>query len=136
MGEDVTEYIGIAADEPKRLLQLNDRKISLLARYGYTENMAKKLCEKYNLLSPIYRTSERNGCWFCPNCRIKDFVMLRKRHPELWGELERLSHTPNLCFYGFKWGKTVQEVEKEMDKYDKKQRNIEIFNNLQLKLWL
>ena len=62
--------------------------------------------------------------------------MLRKRHPELWGELERLSHTPNLCFYGFKWGKTVQEVEKEMDKYDKKQRNIEIFNNLQLKLWL
>lgn len=62
--------------------------------------------------------------------------MLRKRHPELWGELERLSHTSNLCSYGFKWGKTVQEVEKEMDKYDKKQQNIEIFNNLQLKLWL
>ena len=136
MGEDVTEYIGIAADEPKRLLRLNEREISLLAKYGYTEAMAKELCEKYNLLSPIYRTSKRNGCWFCPSRRIKDFAMLRKRHPELWGELERLSHTPNLCSYGFKWGMTVQEVEKEMDKYDKKQQNIEIFNNLQLKLWL
>lgn len=134
---NVVQYVGIAADEYKRLARLKGQnKISLLARYGYTENMAKKLCEKYNLLSPIYRTSERNGCWFCPNCRIKDFVMLRKGHPELWGELERLSHTPNLCSYGFKWGKTVQEVEKEMDKYDKKQRNIEILNNLQLKLWL
>lgn len=135
---NVVQYIGIAADEHKRLARLKGQnKISLLARYGYTENMAKKLCEKYNLLSPIYRTSERNGCWFCPNCRIKDFAMLRKRHPELWGELERLSHTSNLCSYGFTWGgRTVQEVEEEMDKFDKKQQNIEIFNNLQLKLWL
>lgn len=134
---NVVQYIGIAADEHKRLARLKGKnKISLLARYGYTESMAKELCKKYNLLSPIYGTSERNGCWFCPNCRIKDFAMLRKRHPELWGELERLSRTPNLCSYGFKWGMTVQEVEKEMDKYDKKQRDIEIFNNLQLKLWL
>lgn len=134
---NVVQYVGIAADEHKRLARLKGQnKISLLARYGYTESMAKDLCEKYNLLSPIYRTSERNGCWFCPNCKIKDFAMLRKRHPELWSELERLSHTSNLCSYGFKWGMTVQEVEKEMDKYDKKQRDIEIFNKLQLKLWL
>lgn len=41
MGKNVTEYIGIAADEPKRLQRLNDRKISLLSKYGYTEEMAK-----------------------------------------------------------------------------------------------
>lgn len=134
---NVVQYLGIASDEHKRLARLKEEnRISLLAKYGYTESMAKELCRKYNLLSPIYETSERNGCWFCPNCRIKDFAMLRKRHPQLWSELERLSHIPNLCSYGFKWGKTVWEVEEEMNKYDKKQQDIEMFNNLQLKLWL
>lgn len=40
---------------------------------------------------------------------------LRRNHPELWAELVELSHTPNLCSYGFKYGLTVQEVEKRMN---------------------
>lgn len=31
------QYIGIAADEPKRLERLTDNKISILAKEGYTE---------------------------------------------------------------------------------------------------
>lgn len=65
---DFIQYIGIATDEPKRLKRLeNTNKISLLAKYGYTEQMAYDLCEKYGLLSPIYSFSKRGGCWFCPN---------------------------------------------------------------------
>ena len=33
-------------------------------------------------------------------------------------ELEALSHTPNLCSYGFRYGKTLQEVEREMYLHD------------------
>lgn len=83
--------------------------------YGYTEQMAKQLCATHGLLSPIYTTGTRGGCWFCPNCKIQHFVNLRRNHPELWAELVELSHTPNLCSYGFKYGLTVQEVEKRMN---------------------
>lgn len=62
------QYVGIAADEPARLTRLDGtNKISLLAEYGYTEQMAYDLCSKYDLLSPIYKYHKRGGCWFCPN---------------------------------------------------------------------
>lgn len=36
---DFIRYVGIAADEPKRLERLNGtNKVSLLKRYGYTTN--------------------------------------------------------------------------------------------------
>lgn len=38
---NIVQYIGIAADEPRRLAKLTENKISLLAKYGYTEQMAK-----------------------------------------------------------------------------------------------
>lgn len=112
---NIVQYIGIAADEPRRLARLSGNKISLLAKYCYTEQMAKQLCCDNGLLSPIYATGTRGGCWFCPSCRLEQFVNLRRNHPELWIELVELSHTPNLCTNGFKYGLTLQELEKQMD---------------------
>ena len=116
---EVVQYVGIAIDEPKRLARLSKKgnidKVSLLAKYGYTEEMAKKKCLEYGLLSPIYRGWNRGGCWFCPNVKIKDFAKFKIAHPELWQELIRLSKTPNLCSYGFKYGKTVQEIDERID---------------------
>lgn len=55
---DIVQYVGIAIDEPKRLARLKQEgktsQISLLAKYGYTEDMAKTKCLEYGLLSPIY----------------------------------------------------------------------------------
>lgn len=52
---DIVQYVGIAIDEPKRLERLDGtNKVSLLAKYGYTEEMAKAKCIEYELLSPIY----------------------------------------------------------------------------------
>ena len=71
--EQVTQYIGIAIDEPKRLERLRDKKptrISLLEKYGYTEKMAFELCEKYGLLSPIYNFAPRGGVLVLPKCEI------------------------------------------------------------------
>lgn len=113
--DKVVQYIGIAKDEPNRLERLDGvTKISLLDKYGFTEAMARQKAVEYELLSPIYQSGSRNGCWFCPNCSIRQFGRFRKAHPDLWSELVRLSHTPNLCSYGFKYGKTVQEVEKRI----------------------
>lgn len=124
--ENVIQYIGIAKDEPNRLGRLDGvKKISLLDKYNYTEAMARQKAEEYGLLSPIYSTGSRNGCWFCPNASIKQFGRFRKAHPDLWAELVQLSHTPNLCSYGFKYGKTVQEVEKLIDWND---RQLKLFD--------
>lgn len=119
--EECTQYIGIAVDEPKRLARLKNNQISLLAKYGYTEQMAMELCRKYDLVSPIYESGTRGGCWFCPNARIATFAQFRQAHPDLWHELEILSHTDNLCSKGFKWGLTLQEVNQKIDNYIKKQ---------------
>ena len=36
-GKKIIQYIGIAADEPRRLKRLDDTHISLLNKYHYTE---------------------------------------------------------------------------------------------------
>ena len=108
---NIVQYVGIASDEPKRLARLKEGQVSLLDKYGHTEDMAKAKCLEYGLLSPIYENGNRGGCWFCPNVRIKDFAKFKLAHPDLWDELLRLSLTPNLCSYGFKYGKTVQEID-------------------------
>lgn len=112
---NIIQYVGIATDEEKRLQRLKNNQISLLAKYGYTEQMALELCKEYGLLSPIYEKSKRNGCWFCPNCTYKEFAIFRQEQPHLWNELKELSKTPNLCSYGFKWGKTFEEVEEKIE---------------------
>ena len=112
----IVEYIGIAQDEPARLGRIDGvNKISLLDKYGYTEATPRAKAEEYGLLSPIYQSGRRNGCWFCPNRPIKQFGIFRKAHPDLWAELVKLSHTPNLYTYSFKDGMTVQQLEARLD---------------------
>lgn len=115
---DIIQYVGIAYDEPIRLARLKPNQISLLAKYGYTEKMAFAMCENAGLLSPIYSNRTRGGCFFCPSARLKEYIYLRKHHPQLWHKLRELSQTPNLCSYGFKYGKTLQEVEQQMDRLE------------------
>ena len=62
--KNLIQYVGIAIDEPKRLARLESNKVSLLAKYKYTEQMALELCKKYNLLSPIYDYTNRGGVGF------------------------------------------------------------------------
>lgn len=95
--EEYTQYIGIAIDEPERLERLRGtNRISLLEKYGYTEQMAFELCKKYELLSPIYDFAPRGGCWFCPNARYAELKHLRTNHRELWDKLLKLEERDDL----------------------------------------
>ena len=82
--KNITQYIGIAADEPNRFHNLTDRKQSPLVEHNVTEAEAREICEKLDLLSPIYTQSERGGCWFCHNQRVNQLRLLRKQYPEYW----------------------------------------------------
>lgn len=120
---DIVQYVGIAQDEQGRLARLKKHQISLLAKYGYTESMAMLKCEEYNLVSPIYNLSARGGCWFCMNCKLTGYLHIRRNHPHLWNALRQLSKTSNLCSYGFKYGKTLQQVEKDMNALEWRQKH-------------
>jgi len=37
-----------------------------------------------NLLSPIYTTTTRGGCWFCPNQTINQLRYLYHNYPDYW----------------------------------------------------
>lgn len=121
---DVIQYVGIAADETERLERLNGtNKRSLLAQYGYTEEMAKELCKKYGLLSPWYDFGVRGGCWFCPSTPIWEFAHIKIRHPELWAELEQLSHEQNTVSQCFRYTKTFAEINAKVDDVIKNRRD-------------
>jgi len=112
-GKNYIQYQGIAIDEPKRLIKMHARKntISILERYKYTEIMAKRLCLKYGLLSPIYKTSNRGGCWFCPNKSKNELRELRNNHRTLWNNLLELEKAPNKTYDTFAYGKRYSDME-------------------------
>lgn len=115
LGEETIQYIGIAEDEPRRLARLDKNKISLLAKYHYTEEMAKELCKKYDLLSPAYEYTKRGGCWFCPNMREPEKKHLREYHREKWDKLIELEQIPNKIgdIFNILTGESIQETEKQ-----------------------
>lgn len=78
------QYIGIAADEPARFHNLQDKKRSPLVEAGWTESMCRDWCQQNDLLSPIYTTATRGGCWFCHNQGVEQLRILRKTYPEYW----------------------------------------------------
>ena len=81
---DGVQYIGIASDEPNRFHNLTDKKRSPLVEAGWTEQMCREWCVENDLLSPIYTTATRGGCWFCHNQGIDQLRLLRKNYPEYW----------------------------------------------------
>lgn len=95
--ENVCEYIGIAYDESlryDRLIKKNTDKItyrSILFENKITENEAFKICEAYNLISPVYQGGGfRGGCWFCVKQSMADLFELYKKYPSYFAELMAL----------------------------------------------
>lgn len=109
------EYVGIAVDEPKRLERLLKKpNVSApLADFNITEAEALELCRETFLLSPIYATHKRNGCWFCHNARLADMKRLYSNHPDLWAELRTMQSS---AWNGFTKRNTIFDLEKRFEK--------------------
>lgn len=87
----------------------------MLAKYGYTERMAHDLCVSFGLLSPIYQFATRNGCWFCPNASCAEYMRVKRRHPDLWGQLRKLAQSDNVATPYFKYNKTFTDIDNDID---------------------
>ena len=106
------QYIGIAVDEPNRLLRLDrSRQVSLLEKYKFTEQDAKELCAKAGLLSPVYAFSDRGGCWFCPNAKRQELRHLYDQHPELWNRMLDLQSLPGKVSEKFNRTQSFSDID-------------------------
>lgn len=113
----VVQYVGIAADEPIRLERLDGiTKISPLAAIGWTEADCRKWCEENDLLSPIYTTATRGGCWFCHNQGIDQLRQLRRNYPDLWALLMKWDKDSPVSFHPD--GHTVHDFDRRFQMED------------------
>lgn len=114
---NVIEYIGITADEPLRFSTLNVNKISLLKKYEITQKESRNICEIKGLLSPVYKYTTRQGCWFCPNARVRDLARIKKTYKNYWEALADLSKVENTISRYFKYNLSFDEVEDQLNRY-------------------
>lgn len=82
---NIVQYLGIAADEPERIKKHDKPGFKMpLVEIGWDETYCRQWCEERELLSPIYTTATRGGCWFCHNQGVDQLRLLRKNYPDLW----------------------------------------------------
>lgn len=84
---NIIEYLGIAADEPGRFGQLNEKKRAPLVEFGIEEDLCGLYCQYNDMLAPAYETSCRDGCWFCHNQGVDQLRLLRRNWPDHWALL-------------------------------------------------
>ena len=113
----VVQYLGIAADEPERIARHTRPGIVLpLVDLGWDEATCRQWCELNDLLSPIYTTADRGGCWFCHNQGIEQLRLLRKNYPDLWALLLKWDADSPITFKPL--GRTVAHFEKRFQMED------------------
>lgn len=115
--KNIVQYLGIAADEPERIKRHSvPGKILPLVDIGWDEAYCRKWCEENDLLSPIYTTSTRGGCWFCHNQSVDSLRLLRKDYPELWNLLLKWDNDSPTTFKAD--GRTVHDYDKRFQAED------------------
>lgn len=128
---DIVQYIGIAADETKRIpYQLEIGNKLPLVDYGMTEEKARAYCESLGILSPAYKHHKRLGCWMCHLQCKKDLSFLKDNYKDLYQkllDLEKDSETYfkiggiekwlNKCRAKYKQEK--EQLQKQFDYEDK-----------------
>lgn len=120
LNTEYLEYVGIAADEPQRLASMHQKgQISLLEKYGLTEQDAIRLASEYGLLSPIYTHFKRSGCFFCPNASKEQLRYLYFEHPKLYQKLLALEQVPGKVCDTFCFGKSYQTYAQMFQKEGK-----------------
>jgi len=102
---EVIEYVGIAADEPKRIRDKNYP----LVEWEWTEADCLQYCyDKGFDWGGLYELFGRVSCWCCPLKNLDELRKLRKHFPDLW---EKLLDWQSKTWRKFKADYSVQELE-------------------------
>ena len=135
--KDVVKYIGIAADEPKRHMNIPANVKHPLFDWGITEKMALQTCYKHGFTwGGLYETFKRVSCWCCPLQPIGELRKLYHEYPALWQKLKEMDNRSIRQFcnvYGggkFRADYSVQQLEEKFQREDYlKKISITLFND-------
>lgn len=115
LGDDYMHYIGIAADEPKRL-RPDPRKTYPLADWGIIEAAALEYCYDRGFdWGGLYNHFNRVSCWCCPLKNLRELKTLWKYYPDLWAELRKMDER---AYNRFRVDYSVAELEARFIKED------------------
>lgn len=133
---EIIQYVGIAADEPKRKRDLNYPLID----WGMSEADCLKYCyDRGFTWGGLYEHKSRVSCWCCPLQSLKELKYLYQYRPELWSELLRMDESISKLGYHFQYGVTVADIERRFEVEDefvaqgKKLRTKEFFETLKIR---
>lgn len=116
-GEDYKEFIGIAADETKRIeKERNEHKLLPLVDYKMRERDCLEYCynrgfywEENNVR--LYDVLDRVSCWCCANKNKKELENMRKYLPEYY--LKRIELLKRIKQYNKKDSTVVKKAKEE-----------------------
>ena len=107
---DYIQYIGIAADEPKRHANITKNTVHPLYDWGITEKQALEYCYSKGFdWGGLYEKFRRVSCWCCPLQRISELRTLYHCYPELW---QRLKAIDDMTVFKFKPDYSVAQLER------------------------
>lgn len=115
LNDDVTDYVGIAADEPKRFGKaMSGGKTLPLVEWGMTENDCLNLCRKNGYTWDedgvnLYDVLDRVSCWCCRNKNLKELRNIYLHLPKYWKRLKGLEYRLGEPMKG--QGKSIVELE-------------------------
>ncbi|WP_237076320.1 MULTISPECIES: phosphoadenosine phosphosulfate reductase [unclassified Neglectibacter] len=113
-GYTVFQYVGIAADEPKRIERLPPQKIAPLAIWGVAEAECLQGCydrgfEWKESGFRLYDLLDRVSCWCCANKNLKELRNIYVHLPEYWERLKEIQRHTDRPMKGP--GKSVLDLE-------------------------
>jgi 3'-phosphoadenosine 5'-phosphosulfate sulfotransferase (PAPS reductase)/FAD synthetase len=126
------EYVGIAADETKRIAkERKPTKLLPLVELGFTEAMCLKYCRDkgYTWLEDnvdLYDILSRVSCWCCANKNLAELKQYYLYLPKYWGKLKDFQSKTDRPMKGI--GKSIFDLEKRFE------RELKTPNNLYLTL--
>lgn len=125
--DTVIDYVGIAADEPKRFDKAkSEGKVLPLVEWGMTEKDCLQFCRDHGYSwdedgIDLYDVLDRVSCWCCRNKNLKELKAIYRFLPKYWKRLKGLEY--RLCEPMKGEGKSILELEErfknEIEKEDK-----------------
>ena len=114
LSEPCINYIGVAADEPKRLAKKTKGNTFPLADWNITEAAALAYCYERGFdWGGLYKHFDRVSCWCCPLKNLRELKTLWRYYPELWAELRQMDEQ---AFNQFRADYSVAELERKFEK--------------------
>lgn len=131
--DDVTDYVGIAADEPQRFGKAHtEGKVLPLVSWGMTEADCLRYCRERGISwiengIDLYDVLDRVSCWCCANKNLKEMYAIYRYLPAYWERFRELQRKIDRPFKGYRSGQPIGIFELEK-RFEQENAQMDLFS--------